>query len=100
MVLVGRGGFAAVQPEGIGGTDAVDRIRGIGIAGQQRAGQAVHRRRARGGDEPRLTLGIGCVGIGGEVVIERHVLLKDHHQVLDRGCGPPVVGIFARERGP
>ena len=38
--------------------------------------------------EARLTSGVGGVRIGAEVVVEGHVLLEDHDQVLDRRGGP------------
>ena len=36
----------------------------------------------------RLTIGVGGVRVGAEVVVERHVFLEDHHNVLDRRGRP------------
>ena len=82
---------AAVQPL---------RLVLVGIVGQQvgavaqlpwqraacRRQQAVDRgRAARGVESPAV--GVGRLGIGAEVVVERLVLLEDHHDVLDRRGG-------------
>ena len=70
---------------------------GIGpvrIAGQEGRSEPVDRLGPRGCDE-RLTAGVGRVGVRPEVVIERNVLLKDHHEVLD-GTWPLVLIRFGR----
>ncbi len=80
VVLVARRRLSAVQQL---------RIRQVGVVGQKRPGQPVHRRRVRRGVERRLPGGIGGVGVGTEVVVERDVLLEDHDEMLDgrRGAG-------------
>jgi len=40
-----------------------------------------------------LSIGIGGVRVGPEVVIERYVLLEDHNDVLDRRCSPGLASI-------
>jgi len=58
----------------------------VGIVGEQLAPQAVDARRERGGQERRLARIVLRVRIGAEVVIERHVLLEQHHDVADRSA--------------
>ena len=84
--------LVAGQRLGVGEPGGVVRVR---VAGQQRADraiggdlavQAVHRRGAAPGLE------LGPVGVGRErvcpeVVVERLVLVEEHHQVLDRRRG-------------
>jgi hypothetical protein len=60
----------------------------------RRRREAVNRRRAEGRAE-RLAVGVGSVRIGAEVVIERHVFLEDHDDVLDRGRGSTAAVVVA-----
>ena len=88
VVLVGGGGLGAVQSERIGGAAPVFLVGEVRIAGQQvRAFKVVYRRRAAHRHEARFPLDVRGCRIGGEVVIEGHVLVVDDHQVLDRRGG-------------
>ena len=86
VVLVGGERLGVGQPL---------RVVLVGVVRQQRADraalrdlgvQAVHGRRARLGGE-RGAVRVRRVRVGAEVVVERHVLVEDHHDVLDRGRG-------------
>src|SRR5262249_11943331 len=80
VILVTCGGLRTREPEGIGT---------VRIAGQQRSREPVDRWRARPCGKPGLGwVVVGGVGIGGEVVIERDVLLEDHDHVIDRSFFP------------
>ncbi len=60
--------------------------------------QAVDGRGARLGGE-RGAVRVRRVRVGAEVVVERHVLVEDHHDVLDRGRGLVVVKRRGHLRG-
>ena len=72
------------------------RVRPVRVVGEQRPGragraqlvvQAVDRRRPWPRVEGRLPCRVRGERIGPEVVIERDVLIEDHHKVLDRSEG-------------
>jgi len=64
-----------------------ERVGGVGIVGQERLRQAIDGRRARRGVKGRLARQVQRHGIGGEIVIEGDVLLKQHDDMLDRRPG-------------
>ncbi len=85
VVLVGGGGLGAVETVGLGGIGAVGGVGEVGVVAQQiGADQIVDRRRARLGGERRFARRVGGRGIGGVVVVERHVFLIQHDHMLDR----------------
>ena len=90
VVLVGGERLGVGQPL---------RVVLVRVARQQRADraalrdlrvEAVHVRRARLGGE-RGAVRVRRGRVGAEVVVERHVLVEDHHNVLDRGRRAVVV---------
>jgi hypothetical protein len=81
VALIADDGFFARHPKGL------DRIR---VVRHQRPAQAVHTKGAVARttwNEQGLSARIGGIRIGGEVMIERNVLLEDDHQMSDRRCG-------------
>ena len=89
VVLVGGAGLGDVEAEGLGRVGAVGGVGLVGVAGQEvGAGERVDVGGCvRGRREFRLTGRIGRFRIGGEVVVERDVLLEDHDKMLDRCRG-------------
>ena len=75
VVLVAAVGLAAVEAEW-------GEL--VWIGRKQPVIEAVDGRRAGGGFEARLARRVGGVRVGREIVIERHVLLEDDDDVLDR----------------
>ena len=79
VVLVAGDRLRAAEAEG-GGR--------VGIVRHQAAAQAVDRRGGRLGHKGGLARRIRGQRVGGEIVIEGYVLLKDHYQIPDgRGGG-------------
>ena len=72
----------AIRIDRIGAVGGIECVR---IRGEQRAGQAGHRRRARKRREQVLARQVRRMRVRREVVIERDVLLKDDDDVLDDG---------------
>src|ERR1700722_20519326 len=62
-------------------------VQQIWIAVAQSRRQAIHAGGSRARLERRLVRWVQRIGIGREVVIEGDVLVKDHDQMFDRGCG-------------
>jgi hypothetical protein len=62
------------------------RLCPVGIARQQLWSQTVDRGGVRFGRE-WLAIDVGGAGIGSEIVVEGHVLVKDDHQMMDRCSG-------------
>ena len=78
MIHVAGHGLRTIQTEWLGG---------VGVVLAQVLGEAVDRGGAVHGHELGFSGRVGGHRIGGEVMVERHVLLEDHHHVLDRGGG-------------
>jgi hypothetical protein len=76
VVLISGLELRAVEAEGLNGVRVV--------RSEQAVVQAVHGRRVFRRRESRLVQRVRRVRIGGEVMVERDVLLKDHDEVLDR----------------
>ena len=70
----------------------------VRVIGQQCPRQAVDTGRPRPGHEA-AAVGVRGVGVGGEVVVEAHVLLEDHHQVGDRRADVRTRRVRARSCG-
>jgi len=86
-----------IQTEGIGRARSVSRIQ-VGVVGQQRRAQTVHCRRVRRWNKPGLARGIRCVRVSSKIVVERNVLVENHHQMLNwrRRCRRRILGWLAR----
>ncbi len=91
MILVIRGSLGAVQAKRIGGAGQVKRIE-VGVVGQKSEGQPIDIRGAGSRVKRGLSRWIHRVGVGAEVMVERNVLLKNNHDVLDGGSGLIAVG--------
>ena len=87
----------------LAGTTETHRLCLVWVVGQQLWRQAVHGRWTRHGSEG-LAVNIGGVRVRAEVVVERHVLLEDHHQVMNwvavlaLGAGFPAQDAFNSAR--
>ena len=98
VVLVAGQGLGVGQPLRVVARSGCGQQRADRAAGGDLGVQAVHRRRAGLGVE-RAPVGVGRVRVGAEVVVERLVLVEDHHHVLDRRRGRGHVGTAARRAG-
>ncbi len=88
VVLTLRAGLGAVEAERIDvGAGRIRRVSDGRIRVQQRGRQTVDCRRAGYRGKRRLACGVRRTRVGTEVVVERFVLTKDHHDVLDRRRG-------------
>ena len=98
VTLISADRLGAIEPERIGGADAVGRVQ-IGIAGQQTGvGYIIIRRwGTRLGEESWLARHIGGVRIRAEIMIERYVLPVNNDQMLNgSGRRPRGGGMSAR----
>ncbi len=68
-----------------------ERIHRVRILRHEAGAESVHRRRPAQRMEGRLAGGIHGLGVGREIVIERHVLLENDDEMADRPASGPVV---------
>src|ERR1051326_7939210 len=90
MVLVCSYRLRCVQAKRIRRTGSIHRIQ-VWIIGKEGVGVAVHGRCPWPGMKLRLAGGIRRTWVGSKIMIERNILLKDNHQVLDGSCSRPSV---------
>ena len=89
VILIVRGRLRTVKPERIRSACQVRRVQ-VGVVCEQPAGKSIDGWGSPLRMEGRLAWGIQGVWIRAEVMIERDVLLKDNHYVLDWSSGVAV----------
>lgn len=82
MILITRDGLRSIQAEGIRSAWTVRGIQ-VGVVGEKCRSIAINSRSARLGIECWFSRGVKGARICSEIVIERDVLLENHHDVLD-----------------
>jgi len=87
VILIGGSRLRPVEPERRGRAGAVGGIGCVCVVVEQRRAEAVDTWRVRISVKRRIAFRIQGNRIGTEVMIERNVFLKDHHQMFNRRDG-------------